>query len=133
MTPSLEAVDHIHIFVADRAASELWYRNVLGFERVKELEFWSAGGGPLTLSNSQGSIHLALFERESKPCRSTVAFRTSAAEFQRWRAHLGACAAGSVAEADHEVSMSLYVADPDGNPYEITTYEVQALGRAGAA
>ena len=27
---------------------------------------------------------------------------------------------------DHELYMSLYFSDPDGNPYEITTYEYAA-------
>ena len=64
MAPSLQAFDHVHIFVADRKASEAWYRDVLGFERIAELEFWAADGGPLTLKDSSDSIHLALFERE---------------------------------------------------------------------
>jgi catechol-2,3-dioxygenase len=33
---------------------------------------------------------------------------------------------GQVSEEDHGLSVSLYVADPDGNPYEITTYERSA-------
>jgi catechol-2,3-dioxygenase len=39
MPPLFERIDHIHIFVSDRAASERWYREVLGFRRVPELEF----------------------------------------------------------------------------------------------
>jgi catechol-2,3-dioxygenase len=44
-------------------------------------------------------------------------------ELERWQAHLGQALAGKVTQEDHTVSMSLYFADPDGNPYEITTYE----------
>ena len=60
MPPEIEAFDHIHVYVADRAAAEQWYRQVLGFARTPELAVWASGGD----------------------------FR-----------------------------------DPDGNPYEITTYE----------
>ena len=63
MAPTLERVDHIHVFVSDRAASEQWYAKVMGFRRVKDLEFWAADGGPLTIANPSGTIHLALFER----------------------------------------------------------------------
>jgi catechol-2,3-dioxygenase len=31
---------------------------------------------------------------------------------------------------DHDLSVSLYFHDPDGNPFEITTYEYQAVKAA---
>ena len=61
MIPSFKRVDHIHVFVADRAVAEDWYTSVLGFARVKELEFWAPEGGPLTLSDGSGTVHVALF------------------------------------------------------------------------
>ncbi len=33
MFPKLEAFDHIHVNVAKRSASEIWYREVLGLAR----------------------------------------------------------------------------------------------------
>ena len=48
MTPRIQGIDHIHVYVPDRPQAEEWYREVLGFERVAALEDWSAGGGPLT-------------------------------------------------------------------------------------
>ena len=37
--------------------------------------------------------------------------------------------------ADHEVSWSVYFKDPDGNPYEVTTYDYEdfanSIARAG--
>jgi catechol-2,3-dioxygenase len=30
---------------------------------------------------------------------------------------------------DHAMSLSLYFSDPDGNPYEITTYDVTSAPR----
>lgn len=119
--PALRGVDHVHVFVADRSAAESWYAAVLGLTRAKELEFWAAGGGPLTLQDSTGTVHIALFERPHRDTRSTIALRVSGREFRAWRAHLQSIPALEVAQQDHEVSVSLYFADPDGNPYEITS------------
>lgn len=127
--PLLEAFDHVHVFVRDRAASEHWYAAVLGLGRSKDLEFWASPEGPLTLQNVSGSIHLALFEREPRPCRSTIALRVGAEQYVQWRDHLTRMLAGAVTEEDHTASMSLYFSDIDGNPYEITTYERGGLTR----
>jgi catechol-2,3-dioxygenase len=129
-TPGFEGIDHVHVFVADRVAAERWYADVLGLTRVPELGFWASGGGPLTLQDASGSIHLALFERPAEPCRSTVALRVSGAGFLAWREHLEHRLPGGVSFQHHEVSVSLYFSDPDGNPYEITSYDkdlVEAL------
>ena len=66
MAPRLERVDHIHVFVNDRTIAEQWYADVMGFHRVTGLEFWATDGGPLTIGDASGSIHLALFERPSQ-------------------------------------------------------------------
>ena len=133
MAPALLGFDHVHVFVQDRAASEKWYAAVLGLERTKELEFWSGGGGPLTLQDKAGSVHIALFERPRQKTRSTVALRVSGREFWAWRAHLKAVPGLEVTEEDHEVSVSLYFDDPDGNPYEITSYECHLARAEGDA
>ena len=133
MAPSLQALDHVHVFVAERSAAEVWYRDVLGFEVMPELKFWAADGGPLTLRDASDSIHLALFEREVKPCRSTIALRASADQYRQWKEHLSSLLPGQVTEEDHEASISLYFSDPDGNPFEITTYEVATLRASSAA
>jgi catechol 2,3-dioxygenase-like lactoylglutathione lyase family enzyme len=127
MVPALERVDHIHVFVADRAASEEWYARVMGLGRVTELEFWAPDGGPLTIGNPSGTIHLALFERPAQKCRSTIALSATGPDFLVWRAHLSQVLGRAVEAVDHEVSWSLYFSDPDGNPYEITSYEYAAL------
>ena len=126
MRPEIEAFDHIHVYVADRAAAEQWYERVLGFVRSKELEFWAPNGGPLTLQNSTGTVHLALFERPREKNRATIALRVSADQFRQWLIHLRAAVSDGVTVEDHEVSASLYFKDPDENPYEITTYEYAA-------
>jgi catechol-2,3-dioxygenase len=123
MPPSLDRIDHIHVQVADRARAERWYAEVLGLSRMAQLESWATGGGPLTLANASGTIHLALFERAPEPSRSTVAFGVAAAEFVAWRRHLESQLGRSIEAVDHQLAWSIYFADPDGNPYEITTYE----------
>ena len=124
MRPEIEAFDHIHVFVADRAAAEQWYAQVLGFTRAHDLAFWAADGGPLTIQNSSGSVHLALFERPRERNRATIALRVGAEQFGLWLTHLKReLGDNSVSAEDHDLSVSLYFTDPDGNPYEITTYE----------
>ena len=123
MTPSLDRIDHIHVYVTDREVSEEWYAEVLGLSRVPELASWTSDGGPLTVANEAGTVHLALFERKPQPCRSVIAFGVTALEFIAWRKHLLSALDGRLTTEDHELSWSLYFSDPDGNPYEVTTYE----------
>ena len=130
MHPPLQRFDHIHVYVADRAAAEIWYAKVLGFTRMKEFEFWAEGAGPLTLSDRSNAIHIALFERPKEKCRSTIALAASAEDFLGWRSHLATALDRPPEVEDHEVSWSLYFSDPDGNPYEITCYEYAELASA---
>jgi catechol 2,3-dioxygenase-like lactoylglutathione lyase family enzyme len=133
--PAMIGFDHVHVYVPDRARAEVWYREVLGFSRVKEFEFWAPDGGPLFLKSATGNAHIALFERPAQACRSVIAFGVSAAAFMQWREHLSRALHGAeLTMDDHDVSWSLYFRDPDGNPYEITTYEHAAVSRllAGA-
>lgn len=130
MHPPLDRVDHVHVFVSDRAAAERWYGRVLGLSVVPALRVWAADGGPLTLADASGSVHLALFEKTAQPCRSTIAFGVSAAAFAAWRAHLERALERAFEPTDHDgLARSLYFADPDGNPYEITTYQHGAAPR----
>lgn len=130
MTPSLESFDHIHIFVVNRLASEAWYARVLGLHRAPEFEGWVSERGPLTIGNPSGTVHLALFERPAETCRSVVAFRATASEFLVWRSHLCAVLGHAVEAVDHDFSWSLYFTDPDGNPFEITSYEYEPIAQA---
>ena len=128
--PPLKGVDHIHVFVSDRAAAVVWYGAVLGMRVVAELESWAAAGGPLTIGDADGSVHLALFERPAEKCRSTVALSVSAQGFLAWQRHLEAVLQQCVEAVDHQLSWSLYFSDPDGNPYEITSYDLVPLHAA---
>jgi catechol 2,3-dioxygenase-like lactoylglutathione lyase family enzyme len=99
----------------------------MGFRRVNDLEFWAADGGPLTIANKSGTIHLALFERPTERCRSTIALAADALQFTAWCAHLSESLARPIDPVDHQLSWSLYFTDPDGNPFEITSYDYAAL------
>jgi catechol-2,3-dioxygenase len=52
-----------------------------------------------------------------------VAFGVAAAEFVAWRRHLESRLGRPIEAVDHQLAWSIYFADPDGNPYEITTYD----------
>jgi catechol-2,3-dioxygenase len=136
MAPNLEGLDHVHIYVVNRSASEQWYAHVLGLHRLPEFEYWVSERGPLTVGNASGTVHLALFERPAEECHSVVALRTTASEFLAWRSHLSAVLGHSLEAVDHNLSWSLYFTDPDGNPFEITSYDYKqiadALAKTGA-
>jgi catechol-2,3-dioxygenase len=129
--PALDTVDHIHVLVSDRAKARRWYEEVMGLKVVPSLEFWAPEGGPLTIANAAGSIHLALFEKKpTQLCRSTIALRVTAADFLAWREHLHTSLGAECMAIDHQVSWSLYFSDPDGNPFEITTYQYAEVAGA---
>lgn len=125
MAPKLKAFDHIHVSVKDRKLAEQWYQDVLGFERVAEFEVWAADGGPLTIANAQGNIHLALFESDTVQ-NTVIAFSVNAENFFAWIEHLKDKDM-PVKIIDHDLSWSIYFKDPDGNPFEITTYEYDSV------
>jgi len=125
--PALLRLDHVHVYVSDRAAAERWYRDVLGLARVPALEGWAADGGPLTLADANGALHLALFERPSGPNHATLALAVDAAGFVDWKRHLERVLARTLEVVDHELSWSLYFSDPDENPFELACYEHAAL------
>jgi catechol-2,3-dioxygenase len=128
MAPSIDRIDHVHVFVSDRERAERWYLDALGLQREPDLEFWSMeAGGPLTVSNRAGTVHLALFERPAQPCRSTIALAVGKDEFLAWRLHLTRLLGQAPELQDHQIAWSMYFSDPDGNPYEITSHDYVAL------
>ena len=122
MKPQLTGIDHIHVYVGSWADAEPWYERVLGFKRAEALASWAVKGGPLTLENEQGNVHLALFERPEETGGSAIAFGASGNQFLLWKAHLEREGL-KLRISDHTLAFSLYFRDPDDNMHEITTYE----------
>ncbi len=119
--PNLQSFDHIHIYVKNRQQAVKWYQAVLGFSVVESLAFWAVDKGPLVVAHED--LHLALFESELQK-RTTVAFGVDAANFLLWQQHLTTHEVTFVV-SDHDISWSLYFSDPDGNPFEITTFDYE--------
>ncbi len=119
--PKFSGIDHIHIYVPDRAAAAKWYQQMLGFRVVESLLPWADNEqGPLTLEDASGRVHLALFKiAEFKP-GSALAFGASGEEFLNWKRYLEKH--GLLKRlSDHTLAWSLYFEDPYGNQHEITT------------
>ncbi len=123
----LERVDHVHVFVSDRLRAETWYRDVLDLRREPWLEVWATAKGPLKLTNSSGSIRLALFEAPPQPSRSTIALRVDGARFLSWLARIESALERRLDVVDHDLAWSIYFDDPFANPYEITCCDHAAI------
>ncbi len=121
MHPKLNGIDHVHVYVRSWAEAEPWYRDTLGFTPLEKFRVWAVDGGPLTLEDPGGTVHLALFESDNPPA-STVAFGASGEQFVAWKKHLEARGL-ELRVTDHKLAWSLYFHDPFGNMHEITTYE----------
>ena len=129
MTPKLKGFDHIHVYVAEWVRAEEWYRDVLGFTRVEALMSWAVKGGPLTLEDPSGAVHLALFEREDHKGSTAIAFGATADQFLAWKQHLESKGL-KLRITDHQLAYSLYFFDPDNNMHEITTYDHEPVRQA---
>lgn len=129
MALKLNGIDHVHLYVAAWAEAERWYQDILGFRRVEKFMVWAVKGGPLTLENPDGNIHLALFERDNHPNTSAIAFGASGGEFLAWKSHLESHAL-ELRVADHKLAYSLYFNDPWGNLHEITTYDHDVVSKS---
>ena len=121
-SPKLDKIDHVHVYVKDRAKAVSWYEDVLGLSPIESLLFWAQGGGPLTIGNDDDSIHVAVFERETFTPSTATAFGCSGASFLDWQKSLRAKNI-DIRVSDHDKAFSLYFKDPDENQFEITTYD----------
>lgn len=127
----VERLDHVHVAVRDRAAAIRWYGDVLGLRLHHDHPAEGDPRGPVVLSSDGGETHLALFETKGdvKPAQ-IVAFRVKADGFMAFLDRLDQLQLYALGRrvlrkdvADHGNSWSIYFCDPDGNPYEITTYD----------
>ncbi len=134
------SVDHVELFVPDRKEAAEWYERVFGLIPVPEYEAW-VEEGPLMLSGDDGETMLALFEGEptgdGEPTGyRRVAFRVDGETFDAFVDSLSDLPVpdgdgepiGPEDVVDHDLSHSVYFRDPYGNPFEVTTYEVDRVG-----
>lgn len=120
MSIRVQGLDHVAFAVGSQPASEAWYRDLLGLERV-HAEAW--GDMPVALM-AEGS-GLALFPAGEERPRGFrhLAFRVDRDNFERARMELPAKGI-PIEFQDHDVAQSIYFEDPDGVQVELTTYEV---------
>ena len=125
----LEGIDHVALAVRDVERSANWYIEVLGFERLHE-RMWD--GIPTFIG--KGNTAIALFpasDGDSKSAARTSKIRMLHLAFRA--DHDGFLAAQEELKKrgikfefqDHEISHSIYFADPDGHQLEITTYDLE--------
>lgn len=129
MAPALKGFDHIHVYVAEWDRAEKWYADVLDFTRVEALMPWAVDGGPLTLEDRAGNVHLALFERDDHKGSTSIAFGSTGREFLAWKNHLEGKGL-KLRVTDHKLAFSLYFYDLDDNMHEITTYDHELVREA---
>lgn len=123
MSPTLQGIDHVHVYVSNRTEAARWYHDVMGLVVSQTLKVWAEDPlGPLTLEDTAGNIHLALFQREDFHPTSTIAFRATGEEFLQWL-ELFKQRDMDVRCSDHDIAWSLYFSDIDDNTHEITTYD----------
>lgn len=127
--PKLTGIDHIHVYVPDREKAALWFEEILGFKVEEYLRVWATDGGPLTISDESGTVHLALFERSGGEPSTAIAFAADGTNFVEWKRLLES--RGVLARCtDHDLAWSLYFHDPYENMYEITTYDHAAVSQS---
>lgn len=128
--PTLAALDHLVLTVADLDATRAFYTDVLGMEAVS---FTPADGSTrwaLKFGQQKINLHQAGAEFDPKAAHPTpgsadLCFLTET-PLTEWQTHL---AAHDIAITDGPISrtgatgpiLSLYIRDPDGNLIEIST------------
>ncbi|MGJ8670521.1 MAG: VOC family protein [Oceanococcus sp.] len=120
--PKLIGIDHVHIYVSDRPKAAAWFEKILGMRVVESLLGWAVGGGPLTIADTSGQVHFALFEKADCTPSTAIALGADATNFLKWKA-LFEEEGILVRCTDHDLAWSLYFQDPFGNMYEVTTYD----------
>jgi len=127
------AIDHVELFVPDRAEAAAWYAKALGLHPVPGTETWAEDpDGPLMLSADGGGTKLALFRgRPQGPQRTAgwhrVAFRVDGRGFLAFLHHARTLALRDRSHPlriyDHSRAFSAYFSDPYGHRLEVTTYD----------
>jgi catechol-2,3-dioxygenase len=121
----LQRLDHVSLNVSDRGRSIAWYSDVLGLEQRGDARqddwpvFMGEFGACVALFQAQAPSPER--QAESTGLRH-IAFMVGREDLARAKARLEERGIETRFE-DHGNAHSLYIADPDGNIVEITTYE----------
>jgi catechol 2,3-dioxygenase-like lactoylglutathione lyase family enzyme len=128
---NVQHIDHVAITVSDIERSIEWYTRVLGLEHRPVVEW---GGYPQMIC--AGETCLALFpageagaqpmsdsDKRSRLSMQHFALKVDRANFQRAQEEFRE-AKIDFRFADHGISHSVYINDPDGHTIEVTTYEI---------
>lgn len=133
-------LDHVHVEVTDRQAAADWFDRIFGLVPADGMAVWAKDPkGPLFLQSRSGASCLALFERQPPKTRAgdhTIAFNIDGNGFL---AFIDRLQDGEIKNTsgkpltaadvvDHQLSWSLYFSDPDGNRFELTTYDHGLVG-----
>jgi len=132
---SIEAIDHIEMFVSDRDEATKWYEKIFGLKPIKELDVWTKIG-PLFIGTEDRSVTLALIngKKDIDGSINRMAFRTSGDKFIDFLNRVEEMELFFLKEkvtkekvVDHDLSYSIYFDDPDGNKLELTCYDYDYL------
>lgn len=122
----VDQIDHVEVFVTDPEMSAVWYERALGLEVTSRYDpepiMVGAGDTKLALFQKQPGSDAIAREDETPLGRwHRVAWRTNPEGFKTAQEHLTRMQVEFRGPIDHGNALSIYFADPDGNPLEITT------------
>jgi catechol 2,3-dioxygenase-like lactoylglutathione lyase family enzyme len=140
--PSPLRLDHIVVPVRDAQEARRFYRDTLGLPLVAALsgDDWSgrrwlmmvfglSTGGQHLVAVAFDGLDRELVELYPRDARHVALAVTSVAQWESWRARLGALA--TFWEEKHGDQQSVYVVDPSGNVLEITYPETTPFAVKG--
>ena len=124
---SVQGVGHVVLKVSDVETSLGFYRDALGLIEVARMDL---GGRPMVFLSTGANHHdVALLEvgpDARRPAGSDIGLFHVALKIgedldtlREAKAHLEACGVDIGMIADHQVSQSIYLSDPDGNQVEL--------------
>ena len=131
MDVKIADIDHVEVFVKNRAEAARWYEEIFGLSPIQELDAW-AKIGPLFIGNKDGTVKIALIDgtKDNDGSINRVAFSASGEDFVGFvnnlddaRVHFLKRRVAKNDLVDHDLSYSIYFDDPDGNKLELTCYE----------
>jgi catechol-2,3-dioxygenase len=118
-----QRIDHVEVFVSDLTAAAKWYGEVLG---LKETGRWEPEPVMIGVADNKLALFKATAARTDRRQEAhwhRVAWHTDEAGFAAAQQHLKALGIAFRGPIDHGIADSIYFADPDGNPLEITYYK----------